>query len=252
MQTRQSAVLDTGRQVLAFLEAHATLIGPIVAPARRSLDDAVSQLASLATTQTSAAIAGKGATVRHHALESTLRNNYMKPVATVAKLMLRDVPEIGAIAVKTRGLGTTQLVSAAHGMADAAEPYASVLAANGLPGNFITLLRNAADAVTASVAGRKQVAATASSAVAGLKMQEARVRNLLALANALVIPTLGSDASLLAEWKSVRAITGRRAVTPVPGSITAAAATPTTVDAASNASNVSVGSQPSGSPNAVG
>src|SRR5438309_6574914 len=79
MQTRQSAVLDTGRQVLAFLDAHATVIGPILTAARRNLDDAVSQIASLASSQTSSAIAGKGATARHHARETMLRNNYMKP-----------------------------------------------------------------------------------------------------------------------------------------------------------------------------
>jgi hypothetical protein len=220
MRARQSALIDTAHHVQAFLDANATLIGANIHPARQNLDDAVTQLTTMAATQSGGIMAAKGATARQKALRATLRNNYMKPVATVAKLLLPDVPEIGALEVKTKNMSTTQLVAAAHGMADAAESYAAVFTQHGLPDDFVAQLRNAADAVTASAAGRQATQATTSGAVSGMLAQESRVRSLLKLINALVVPKLGTNATLLAQWKAARAISPGTPINPVPSSVT--------------------------------
>jgi hypothetical protein len=220
MRVRQSALIDTAHHVQAFLDANASLLGANILPARQNLDDAVALLTTLAATQSGGIMAAKGATARQKALRATLRNNYMKPVSTVAKLLLPDVPEIGSLQAKTRNLSTTQLVAAAHGMADAAEGYADVFTQNGLPNDFVAQLRNAADAVTASVAGRQATQATTSGAVSGMLAQESRVRSLLKLVNALVVPKLGTNASLLAQWKSARAIKPSTPIGAVPSSVT--------------------------------
>jgi len=64
MRTRQSLVLDTARHVQAFLDDNAALIGPSIASSRRNLDDVVTQLTTLAVTQTTSKIASEGATAR--------------------------------------------------------------------------------------------------------------------------------------------------------------------------------------------
>jgi hypothetical protein len=220
MRARQSAIIDTAHHVQAFLDANASLLGANILPARHNLDDAVAQLTSMAATQSGGVMAAKGATARQKALRATLRNNYMTPVSTVAKLLLSDVPEIGALQVKMKNLSTTQLVAAAHGMADAAEGYATVFTQNGLPDDFVAQLRNVADAVTASVAGRQATQAVTSGAVSGMLAQESRVRSLLRLINALVVPKLGTNATLLAQWKAARAISPKTPIGAVPSSVT--------------------------------
>src|SRR3954466_925917 len=206
MKLRQSVLLDTAHRVQTFLDENTSVIGTTLTSARQNFDNAVLQLTTMAATQTGSAIAAKGATARQRALRATLRNNHMHPVATVAKLLLSDVPEIGALAVKATTLGTPQLVAAAQGMANAAGPYEHVFIQNGLPDDFIPKLRGAADNLTASLSGQQHSRAAVSGAVQGMRVQEGRVRKLLQLLNALVVPKLGTDAMLLAKWKAARAI----------------------------------------------
>lgn len=222
MRARQSAIIETAHNVQAFLDANAAIVGPNIASARHNLDDAVEQLTTMAATQTGGVIASKGATARQKALRTTLRNNFMKPVSTVAKLMIPDVPEIVALDIKTKGLNSTQLAASAHAMADAAEKYAEVFTKHGLPAEFATNLRAAADAVTTAVSGKQQTQAVTSGAVQGMAAQETRVRSLLKLINALVVPKLGTNAVLLAHWKSARAISATTPIPSVPSTVTSA------------------------------
>jgi hypothetical protein len=215
MQSRQGQLIDTARNVQAFLDENAAVIGPTIASSRANLDDAVAQLTAMAVTQSGGKILSKGATARQKTLRTSLRGNFMKPIADVAKLKLGDVPEFGALTMPKKQLGSTQLVASAHAMADAAEPHAAVFIGVGLPDDFVSELRTAADAVTTSMNGRQVQLGLSRSATAGIKDQETRVRALFRLINALVVPKLGSNVVLLSKWKATKAIT-HTTVTPVP------------------------------------
>ena len=119
----------------------------------------------------------------------------------------------------TKNLSGAALVAAAQSMADAAQPYASVFTQNGLPDDFVAQLRGAADAVTESATGRELTKATTSGATSGMRAQETRVRTLLKLINALVVPKLGTDATLLSKWRAARAIDHQSQIVPVPASV---------------------------------
>lgn len=236
MRTRQSLVLDTARHVQAFLDDNAALIGPSIASSRRNLDDAVSQLTTMAVTQSGGKIATRGATARQLSLMTALRTIHMRPIAEVAKQKLSDVPEFHSLTMPGGKLGATQLVAAATAMADAAQPHESVFTDVGLPDDFIAQLHSAADALTASLDTRHQQAGQTTGATAGLKAQTQRARSLFRLINALVVPKLGSNAVLLAKWKSTKAISpsSTSPIAPTPVTTTpaapppAAAASPTT------------------------
>jgi hypothetical protein len=216
MRARQSVLLDTARHVQGFLDDHAALLGPNIASSRRNLDDAVSQLTAMSITQTGGTIASRGATARQRSLRTSLRNNNMKPVAAVAKLMLPDVPEFAALTMPVKQLASTQLVAAAHAMADAAQLHEAIFTSAGMSDDFIAQLRAAADAVTTSLDARQKTVATSTSATSGLKAQETRVRNLFKLINALIVPKLGTDVVLLAQWKATKAIIHRTPIVPTP------------------------------------
>jgi hypothetical protein len=245
MKARQSVLLDTARNVQAFLDAHTSIIGPTIASARKNFDDAVTQLMTMAVTQSGSIIASKGATARQKALRTALVNNNMKPISTIAKLLLPDAPEIGALVITRKGLAGTQLIASAHGMADAAEKYSDTFTQSGMPDDFVASLRSAADAVTAAGTGRQVALATGSGAVAAMQVQEARVRSLLHVINALVIPKLGTDASLLSQWKAARAIDSKKPITAVPASAPATGTGTSTTGSGSPATGTAAASAPS-------
>ena len=218
MRTRQSLVLDTARHVQGFLDDNAARIGPSIASSRRNLDDVVAQLTTLSVAQSSGQIASRGATARQRSLRATLRSNHMKPIAEVAKQTLKDVPEFHSLTMPPRRFGATQLVHAATAMADAAELHEAVFTDVGLPDDFIVQLHAAAGAVTTSLDGRQQQVAQTTGATAGLKAQESRARSLFKLINAIVVPKLGSNAVLLAQWKSTKAISQKTTSAIVPPS----------------------------------
>jgi hypothetical protein len=209
VQKRESRVLDTGRNVQAFLGENADAIGPSITSCRRNLDDAIGRLTIMAVSQGAAQLVSKGATARRKSLVHSLKKHHMRPITVVAKHKLADVPEFEALAMPTRKLGVSQLVAAAAAMATAAQPHESVFTSVGLPDDFVAELNAAANAVTASQAARQTAVADSVSATAGIAEQEARLRGLFPLIDAIVGPKLGNDAVLLRKWESTKAI-GRK------------------------------------------
>jgi hypothetical protein len=143
---------------------------------RKQLDDVVKQLSDYSVTQDSAARSSRGETARQHALHSALRRSYMRPIAKLAQLELRSVPEFVAFTLPPTTTPPQRLVAAAYAMADAAEAHAQVFVDNGLPPTFIDDPRTAAAAVSASVAGRGQQQGRRAGATVGLLEHEKRGR----------------------------------------------------------------------------
>jgi len=130
----------------------------------------------MAVTQASSKTSSKGATTLQAKLRVSLRNNFMKPVATVAKLFAGNVPEIDALSMPKKQLSSAALVASAHAMADAAEKYSDTFTKNGLPQDFVAQLRSGGGGFTtsspptasassgASSSGRSTAAAAAATA----------------------------------------------------------------------------------------
>lgn len=222
MRHRQSHMLETLRQVQVFLDTHASLVGPGIAASRHTLDDVVSQLATYATAQEGGKINSRGESAKQRVLRRALRKSHMRPIAEVAKQKLRDVPEFHAFVMPASNATSTQLVAHALAMADAATVHEHVFREVGLPEDFISQLRAAADEVTRSINDRKQHASKRTGATAGLAAEERRGRSMLKLIDALVVPRLGSDDALLREWQSAKRVPRK------PGPVATTTANPLT------------------------
>ncbi|MDB4874449.1 MAG: hypothetical protein JWM41_895 [Gemmatimonadetes bacterium] len=206
MRNRQSHVVDTLRQVQVFLDTNAGIVGPTIASSRRSLDDVVTRLTAFAADQETSTRGSRGETARQRVLRAALRTNHMRPIAEVAKQKLRDVPEFRALTMPAANATSTQLVAAAAAMADAALAHEAVFTDVGMPDAFVASLRAAASAVSQSIDGRKQHAGKRSGATAGLAAEEKRGRSMIRLIDAIVVPRLGSNDALLAEWRSAKRV----------------------------------------------
>jgi hypothetical protein len=221
MKHRQTRVLDALRGTQGFLDNNDTLLAVInQSGARRTLDDAITQLSTHAVNQDVGTRLSQGETANQKTLRHTLRFNHMKPIADVARMHLREVPNFIALTRPRNNVSAMRLIAAAAGMADAAAPYAGVFVDAGLPPDFLEQLRQAADAMRRSLDDRAQHARTRTGATEGLKAAEKRGAGILRLLDGLVIPKLGPNDPLLVQWKSARKIHAKPG--PVAGSGAAA------------------------------
>lgn len=221
MRNRQSRILDTLRHVQGYLDDHAATIGPSIAPSRRSLDGVEGELNGLAEAQASGTRNTWGETNKQRALRAALRMTHMRPIAEVARQKLSDVPEFSALTMPPLGATSTQLVTHATAMRDAAAVHEQVFRDMGLPDDFLAAFKAAADALTASVDRRNDEAGRRAGATAGLSALEKRAASVIRLLDAIVRPKLGSDAALIREWEAAKRIPRKR------GGANDAAQTPT-------------------------
>ena len=221
MKDRQTRVLEALRGTQGFLDNNNTLLVVInQSGARRTLDHVVTQLSTHAVNQNAGTTLSRGETANQKSLRHTLRFNHMKPIADVARMHLREVPNFIALTRPRNNVSAMRLIAAAAGMADAAAPYAEVFVDAGLPADFLEQLQQAADDMRRSLDDRAQHARTRTGATEGLKAAEKRGAGILRLLDGLVIPKLGTNDPLLAQWKSARKIHAK----PGPVAVSGAAA----------------------------
>jgi hypothetical protein len=207
MRLRHGQVLETLHRTQGFLDDKKPLFDEVNASmARTNLDDVVVQIEGFSVTQEGSDRSSRGETAKQRSLKASLRFNYMRPVAVVARQQLKDVPEFGALQMPRGNLTAMQLVAVAGGMADAADAHAAELTDGGLPHDFLPKLRDAASELSQSVDDRNTHRRVRAGSTAALEELESRGRSILKLLDSLLTPLLGSDANLLAEWRSVRRI----------------------------------------------
>lgn len=206
MKYRQGRVLEALHSVQAFLDKHEEQLAAINASgARKTLDAVAVELRSFAVEQDGGQRKAAGETQNQRALRLALRFA-MRPIAAVAKVKLRETPQVAALKLPSHKLRGQALVAAAHAMADAATPHQEVFVGAGLPAEFIAQLRRAADAVSDSLESRRENQSASAGATRGLAAAEQRGRQALRVLDTLVVPALGNDDGMLRAWKSARRV----------------------------------------------
>lgn len=230
MRNRQSRVLDTVHAVQRFLDDHADVVGSSITSSRRNLDAVDAELTSFALTQAHDTGSMLGETNRQRALRASLRSNHMRPIAEVARQMLREAPEFSTFQMPPANATSTQLATFAFAMADAAAPHEQVFKDVGLPDDFIASLRSAASELAASVVDRSQQSGRRVGATEGLAKKEKHAASTIRLIDAIVRPKLGVNDALLRAWQVAKrvlrkGVSSADAATPQPGSTGGSATT---------------------------
>jgi hypothetical protein len=212
MRQRQAQLRDTLVRVQRFLDENAAALeGVNSSGARRALDDAAAHLTEHSVAQREHIIGATGETRKQRALRLALRNRHLRPIANVAAASLGDVPEIGALRLPSKDLRGSRLVTAADAMANAAAPYAATFIGAGLKPDFLDALRALTREFEASHGERSDHVIARQASTIALGVETAGGRAALHLLDAAIQQQLPYDAQLLAEWKSVRRISGSRA-----------------------------------------
>jgi len=224
MQSKQERIYNTARRIQTFLDANDAALGTINKSGMRSeLDAVVAALGINSGQQAAGRVNALGETARQRRLRLALRLNHMRPIASVAKARLRDVPNFKSLTLPPAGIRVAGFIAHAQAMAEAAEPYEQVFTDAGLAADFRASLVAAADAVKASIDTRATAHGQRASATGSLAQLARRARLVFNALNDFVVPILSDDLAqggLLAEWRSVRRVYAKGG--PVVGSERAA------------------------------
>lgn len=131
----------------------------------------------------------------------------MAPIAQVGRALQGTVPGIGVLTMPKGNASAAVIVTAAQVMAQKAEIYKDVLVENGLPAGFIEQLKQAAEALKASIDGRGLARASRVAATRGVKSEVALGRRLVSILDAVVSGLIRSNPAKLAEWKQLKRVT---------------------------------------------
>ncbi len=229
MHARQSSILESLRAIQLFLDGHPEELAPINASGtRKSLDTLVPQLTTQALDQDAGRVGGRGEASLHQSLRKELHDLHMKPIATIARARLRNVPEMSAFQLPPLATPSTVLVAKAGGMADAAAKHAAVFIERGLSQDFIAQLTAAATALSQASDSRAQSRTRSVGATSALAAFVAQARTVVRELDALVTLKVGRDERLIGEWRAAKRV--HRKTGPATGSATPAPAgtSPTT------------------------
>lgn len=226
MRIEEGAVLETLRRIQGFLDAkHEILSAVNQSNARKRVDELVDKLSTHSVEQFAGRRVAQGETAKQHAMRKALRSDYMLPVAIIAGELLREQPDFAKLRVPKSKTGTVGLATAAYDMAKVADQHIDVFIGEGLAPDFVVQLRDAADRLLQSMDARGQGKGQRAGATAGLKSATKRARSQIRLLDSLVRPKLGTDDTLLREWKSAKHIQRTRSA-PSAAPDAEAAATP--------------------------
>jgi hypothetical protein len=245
METRQGIILQSLRNVEAFLEEHPTALADVVRTgARQQLADTLADLAATANEQSGSVIASMVATRKQLALRHALLGDHMNPIARIAKARLPLTPEMQPLRMPKGRPTPPKLAADANAMAAAATPHADVFIAAGLPGEFAANLTGAAEAMMAAIDDRATSRGKRTGATKGIRTRLTAGRQVVHILDAFVKTALKNDPALLANWNVVKRVrrTNSRSATAT-GSVTVttpAPVTPTAVVASTGVSSSTV------------
>jgi hypothetical protein len=179
--------------------------------------------------QVSAPALSRGEKRRLEQLQRRLRNHYMRPLVTTARVQVdpeTDARLPDAFRMPVGSIGATKLLQACDAMLQEAAPFEAALLAGGLPSDFFAKFR----AVVAEVREMPGVLSTLVGsrvgARTGLAAELRRGRRAVSRIDAVVRATWDGDEAVLAQWrvaKRVQKKPGGRAVPEQEGEVRRAA-----------------------------
>jgi hypothetical protein len=207
MQTIQGNRLQSLRTVQRFLDDHAEKLPSVTQNgARRRFDAALADASEYAAEQGRSEIATKQATLTHRACRRALARDHIQPIVRIARAEFGRTPELEPFQVPRGNPSAEKLNQAAYAIASAAEPYADVFVAAGMPHDFVQRLTGAADEMLASFDEERRCRGRRVEATKGLKTGLTQARRLVEVLDSFVRIELRSEPALLANWESMKRV----------------------------------------------
>ena len=209
MQARQQKLIESYQRVKVFLEANPASGTPGFAEAKAGLDAVVAQLTDHSTAQVSGRLLTKAERQRVTALMKRLKEQHMRPIATIAKAASDSIPGlIEELKMPRHALGALRLVAAARAMRGSAATYAETFVRAGRPQDFLERFDAAIVAVQDALGGHARTVGRRVGANAGLTQQLQRGRLALDVLDPIVKMAFEGNEVVLAQWRAAKRVRG--------------------------------------------
>jgi len=226
MRYDQEAIIAALLGAKRFVAENATQLTSVdFTAASKRLDDVIASLSTHAVGQDANNRSAKGETEKQRQLRVTLRTEQMKPIAEIARVDLRTVPEFKALQMPPRSFKGAAFLASATAMADAAAIHKDALLERGLPSDFLDRFQASLATLAASRSNRAKNRTERMGATKGLAVEVTKGRSVLKVLDALMQRALRGNEPLLATWQGARTI--RRRPGGAPTTPSTAQATPT-------------------------
>jgi hypothetical protein len=243
MRFRQKKTVAAGRRIQVFLDTNKDRIGPVdEGGARAVLNEVVANLEALGGQQDPTRYQRRRELQDEANALYDLREVNMRPIAKIADVSLREVPEFDQLSLPPRDADTQSHIMWAREMAKAAEPHQATFVTHGMSQDFIAKLNASADAAQKAIDQRWRAHTSRVGATAKLHSETRRAVGVFEVIDAMVVPKLKDDDQLLRDWKLTKKVAVRAATAvltetapnaegasvPATAPATPAAATPAT------------------------
>jgi hypothetical protein len=213
LRFRQKKVVAAGRRIQVFLDTNKDRVGPVdEGNARGILDEVVTNLEALGGQQDPTRFQRKRELQEERNARYDLREIHMRPIATIADMSLREVPEFEHLRLPPKQVDTQTHIQWAREMAKAAEPHQPVFIRHGLGQDFIAKLNASTDGAQKAVDQRWRNHTSRVGATSKLRSETRRALGVFEVLDALVAPKLKDDDQLSQDWKLSKRIAKRAAL----------------------------------------
>jgi hypothetical protein len=145
----------------------------------------------------------RSAAARAREARATLRNDYLRPIARLARVIFpRGAPERTKF-LMPRARSYHALIAAAEGLAERAAAHKTALVEGGLSEDFVERLMAAVSALRTALDDKARHFGRRAAATTGTESEYARGRRIVAYLDTVVTPTWKSTPARLAEWKAL-------------------------------------------------
>jgi hypothetical protein len=217
MKYREGAVFEAGQRAQVVLDDNESKLAEgneaDFARGKQKLDQALKVLMEFGVDQDRGYRGSLGETAKQRQLRLDLVEEWLKPIAAIARRLLREAPEFAALqlpSASARGHGFT---ASTRGMAAAASVHREVLVGYGLPESVVEDLNRAVDEFESSLSERDKNRVRRVGATKGLEEATKDVRTVLAVLDARMRRWTRGDETIQRAWEVARRIRRR------PGSV---------------------------------
>ncbi|MGH7638466.1 MAG: hypothetical protein ACREOK_12530 [Gemmatimonadaceae bacterium] len=216
MDARQTNRIESHQRVKVFLEANPAPDNAGIAQAKAALDAVLAELTDHSSAQVAGGQLSRFERRRVESLMKKLRDQHMKPIATIAKGEIDAQPGITeALRMPEGGTGPVTLLAAARAMLTSASKFQPTFVRHGRPEDFLDQFGAAIDAIEEALVGQSQNIGTKVGARAGLAKALQRGRRAVEILDPLVKIAFEGNAVVLAQWATAKRV---RAV-PMPSAL---------------------------------
>ena len=207
METRQRQVLDAFERVRTFLDEHPASGVLTYASAQEMLDDVITRLRALASTQYRGRAESRAETRRQADQVELLVDQHIRPIVTIARAQIEPTSDVGlpaGLRMPKLPLNASQLLTVCDAMMEAARTNEAVFIANGLPADFLAQFASARRVLDRLTSGRTAQRGAHVAARKGLDVQLRRGRRAVERLDAIVRAAFRRDPATLGAWRGAK------------------------------------------------